>query len=309
MNGDVTVVLATYDRRAILARCLDALAAQTAAALLRVVVVDDGSADDTWEYLEARAAGGGPPELSILRQANQGQGAARNRGLRLVDDGLVVFLGDDVLVRPDFIAEHLIAHRGAAGPRAVVGFTDWCRAEMRVTPLLEMINREGHQFGYAHMVPGRPVPFTCFYTSNLSLPRELLGEEPFSPAFAGYGWEDVELGYRLSRQGLEILYHPAAAAEHLHPMDLRSVFARQRQVGRGIHTLLRLHPELAGSPYLSPREPPRWFPLGRRLIPPWIPAIAALDRRGLPLPRALLHRILLCGYYLGVSEGGSEPQP
>ncbi len=297
MASTLTVVLATYNRRSILERTLDALDIQSVQEF-SVVVVDDGSTDDTWTWLKARAAKSS--RLSILRKDNQGQGKARNRGLEQVNVGLVLFIGDDIIAPRDFVAQHLAAHdNGSSEPKAVVGFTDWHRDDVRVTPLLEMINTQGHQFGYAHMQPGQEVPFTCFYTSNISLPRQLLGDAPFDPAFAEYGWEDVELGYRLSREGLKILYHPDASALHLHPMNLKSVFARQRQVGRGMHTLLRLHPELAGSPHLAPENPPKWFPLGKHLIPPLIPILNAFDQVHIPLPHRFWHRILMCGYYLG----------
>lgn len=297
----LAVVIPTHDRRAILERTVGALAAQSDLDF-RLIVVDDGSSDGTWEWLQATAAVLTRPQLEIVRQENRGQGQARNRGLQLAGDGLVLFLGDDVIACRDLVAEHRRAHATATSPRAVVGFIDWRRTEMRVTPALEMVNREGHQFGFAHMRPGEAVPFTCFYTSNLSLPRELLGNDPFDAAFQSYGWEDVELGYRLDRRGVKLYYHPAAAAEHLHPMTLTDLFARQRAAGRGIHGLLDLHPELAGDSRLSPIDAPRWFAAGRHAIPPLVPLLSRLDRLGVPLGKRLLHRVLICGYYLGRDE-------
>jgi len=296
--SSLAVVIPTHNRRAILERTLEALADQSQRDF-RIVVVDDGSTDGTFEWLENRARTARQPQLAIVRQVNRGQGQARNLGVQQVAEDLVFFLGDDVIPGRDCVAEHLAAHRGAVSPRAIVGFTDWRRSEMKVTPALEMVNREGHQFGFAHMQPEQEVPFTCFYTSNISLPRALLGNAPFDPEFAAYGWEDIELGYRLSRGGLKLVYHPAAAAEHLHPMTLVDLFARQRLVGRGLCTLRKLHPELAGTPLLSPSDPPRWFGAGRRLIPPLVPLLSALDRLGLPLGKPLLHRVLMCAYYLG----------
>ena len=305
--ASLAVVLPTHNRRAILERTLAALAAQSQRDF-RIVVVDDGSTDGTWEWLERQAEHAAAPQLVVRRQDHGGQGQARNRGLREVAEELVLFLGDDIIPAPDFVAEHRAAHARAlaldsrARPTAIVGFTDWRRSEMKVTPVLEMANREGHQFGFAHMKAGQEVPFTCFYTSNLSLPRGLLGEDPFAPEFAAYGWEDVELGYRLSRRGLKLIYHPKAAAEHLHALTLADLFARQRAVGRGLATLWRLHPELAASPLLSPCRPPRWFGAGRSLIPPLVPLLSRLDGAGVDLGKRLLHRVLLCGYYLGQAE-------
>ncbi len=297
----LAVVIPTHNRRAILERTLDALAAQSQRDY-RVVVVDDGSTDGTWEWLQSRAASAHPPQLAVLRQQNLGQGRARNLALRQVEEELVLFLGDDIIPRPDFIAEHRAAHARSGARRerlGVVGFTDWRRSEMRVTPALEMANLEGHQFGFAHMQPGQEVPFTCFYTSNLSLPRALLGDEPFDAGFTSYGWEDIELGYRLSLAGLELVYHPAASAEHLHPMTLGDLFARQRLVGKGLRSLWKLHPELRQSPLFSNAAPPGWFGAGRRLVPPLVPLLSTLDGAGVDLGKRILHRVLLCGYYLG----------
>jgi hypothetical protein len=73
-------------------------------------------------------------------------------------------------------------------------------------------------------------------------------------------------------------------------------------VGRGLRTLFDLHPELAGSNLLSPPAPPRWFAAGRRLLPPVLPLLSALDSAGVPLGKRVLHRVLICGYYLGQCE-------
>jgi len=54
VNPEVTVVIATYERRDLLLRCVDALLAQTlAAARFEVVIVDDGSSRATREYVMA----------------------------------------------------------------------------------------------------------------------------------------------------------------------------------------------------------------------------------------------------------------
>lgn len=297
----LAVVIPTHNRRAILERTLDALEAQSQPDF-RIVVVDDGSTDGTGDWLERRtAACTAIPRLAVIRETNRGQGQARNRALREVEEDLVLFLGDDIIPCPEFVAEHRAAHAlySTSGPIAIVGFTDWRRSEMRVTPALEMANVEGHQFGFAHMTAGREVPFTCFYTSNISLPRALLGEDPFAAEFAAYGWEDIELGYRLSLAGLRLVYHPAASAEHLHPMTLGDLFARQRLVGNGLRTLWKIHPELRESSLLSAAAPPRWFAAGRKLVPPLVPLLSSLDGAGVDLGKRILHRVLLCGYYLG----------
>src|SRR5439155_532515 len=201
-------------------------------------------ADGARAWLERRAAAGGRLALRVLRQENQGPGAARNRGLREARGDLVLLLGDDVLPEPGCVEAHVRRHQRLGEPCAVIGFVDWDRSRLRVTPLLEYVNLKGGQFGLRQIADGGAAPFTCFYTSNISLPRDVLAESPFDPTFATAAWEDIELGYRLSRRGLRIVHERSASARHFHPMDLARFYRRQRHVGAAVKPLLALHPHL-----------------------------------------------------------------
>jgi len=303
----VSVLITTFNRWPVLAVTLEALLQQSWRDY-EVVVVDDGSTDGTWEHLTAwQAAQGGNMRLKTLRQENTGQGIARNHGLTLAEGELVLFLGDDIIPEADLIARHVARHRELGGPCAVVGYTRWDQAGMEVTPLLEHVNEQGQQFGYAHMVDGSDVPYTCFYTSNVSLPRAILGHEPFDPQFRTYGWEDVEVGYRLSRQGLRIVYCRGARAHHRHPMGLRDFFERQIKVGASITTLYDLHPQLMGDqPIMPPGRPPRWWPMARVAIPPLLPLLVALDQRRVRLPGRIYDLVLAVGFWLGRRQKGGR---
>ena len=296
----VSVIVTTFNRRPVLLRTLDALAAQTWQDF-EVVVVDDGSSDDTWSELQKwRDAHPGTLGLKIFTQANTGQGIARNNGLAHADGELVLFIGDDIIPDPDFIEQHVRRHRELGVPCAVVGYTEWERSGMRVTPLLDYVNEAGHQFGYRYMKDGDDVPYTCFYTSNVSLPRAVLGPRPFDPEFRTYGWEDVEVGYRLNKRGLRIVYNRQAHARHLHPMDLKDFYRRQVKVGGAIGKIYAMHPELASDqPLMPPARPPRWLVAARRIVPPLVPVANWLDRRSVRLPERLYNLILGTGFWVG----------
>ncbi|HWI84514.1 glycosyltransferase [Ramlibacter sp.] len=296
----VSVIVTTFNRRPVLLRTLDALAAQTWKDF-EVIVVDDGSRDDTWSELQKwRDAHPGALGLKIFTQQNTGQGIARNNGLEHADGELVLFIGDDIIPDPDFVEQHVRRHRELGVPCAVVGYTDWERSAMQVTPLLEHVNEAGHQFGYRYMKDGDDVPYTCFYTSNVSLPRAILGPRPFDPEFRTYGWEDVEVGYRLSKRGVRIVYNRQARARHLHPMDLRDFYRRQVKVGGAIGKIYAMHPELASDqPLMPPARPPRWLAAARRIVPPLLPVANWLDRRSVRLPHRLYDLILGTGFWVG----------
>lgn len=115
-------------------------------------------------------------------------------------------------------------------------------------------------------------------------------------------WEWLQARAKTEKSAATSPSAVTAAAEHLHPMTLSDLFARQRLVGRNLRSLLSLHPELAGTPLLSPCEPPRWFAVGKRLIPPLVPLLSAADGAGLALGKRILNRVLMCAYYLGQEE-------
>ncbi|MGE5236645.1 MAG: glycosyltransferase family 2 protein [Acidobacteriota bacterium] len=295
----VTVIIPTFNRWETLNRTLEALATQSYRAL-QLIVVDDGSTDGTWDRLQAWAdSNRNRLEVVTLRQANARQGQARNLGLAHARGDLVVFLGDDTIPAPRCIEEHVARHRELPPPCAVIGFTDWDREKMKVSPFLEFINREGAQFAFGLLQDGGDAPYTCFYTSNISIPRDALGDRPFDPAFTSYGWEDVELGYRLGRRGLRIVYHQAALARHFHPTAMAPFLARQRQVGRSVDALLALHPELAGDEFMPPQRPRTALLLAAPVMLALLPAWRAMDALGIALPGRIYRALLLAAYFRG----------
>ena len=86
----VSVVVPTYTARALLAETLAAILAQTFTDF-ELIVVDDGSTDDTADYLASIA----DPRLRVVRQANAGVGAARNRGIDESRGAFVAFCDHD----------------------------------------------------------------------------------------------------------------------------------------------------------------------------------------------------------------------
>lgn len=72
-----------------------------------IIVVDDGSTDDTIEALIPRQHDETLPPLRIIRQENGGPAAARNTALRVARSDLVAFLDDDDVWHPDKVARQL----------------------------------------------------------------------------------------------------------------------------------------------------------------------------------------------------------
>ena len=92
---------------------------------------------------------------------------------------------------------------------------------------------------------GAVVPFNFFYTSNISIDRELLVAHPFDTTFPSAAFEDIELAYRLDPLGLKIHYNRRAVTRHHHHMTVDSFARRQYSAGKSGAIFYRKHPELA----------------------------------------------------------------
>src|SRR5688572_8187985 len=234
-----SVVIPTYNRLDMLLRVLDALDKQIDAPAFEVIVINDGSKDDTDRVISQRKG------ITFRTQENAGPGRARNHGISLAKGKFIVFIGDDTVPEPRFLAEHARVHRQSNDDPLVacLGFTGWPHGE-RVTAFMEYINDYGLQFGYKLIAHGQVVPFNFFYTSNISIDRELLAAHPFDTTFPSAAWEDIELAYRLDAKGLKIHYNERAVTRHYHPMDIDSFARRQYTVGKSGAIFYEKHPEL-----------------------------------------------------------------
>jgi len=244
----VTVIIPTCNRSATLARCLAALDRQTVLAHeFEVVVVDDGSTDDTRAVVDVHVSS---YPLKYVYQANAGPGTARNTGVRHAVGELVLFIGDDIMADERLLESHLLAH--AARPEqttAVLGHIDW-PADMQRSPVMDYVCGPATlQFAYAFIPTLPALDFRFFYTSNISLKRQFLVEAAddnvaFDPAFTHAAFEDSELAMRLERRGLEIVYAEDARVTHEHYMDVAGFSRRERAVGRMAAVFYRKHPHV-----------------------------------------------------------------
>ena len=242
----VSVVIPTYNRVAELRRVLTAFEAQRPSDLpFEVVVVDDGSDDATPATLASWRSN--RFQLRSAGQPNGGPARARNRALAMASGTLVLFGGDDIEPHPDLVTEHVREHDRRGDERAaVLGLTRWPDGAELTSTMRHIDGPGGQQFSYAVFRDGGEYDFRHFYTSNVSLRRDLLALEPtgFSTDFPAAAFEDAELAYRLARRGMRIFYRASALAWHHHRYDARSFFVRQLRCGEMAEVLLRHHPQL-----------------------------------------------------------------
>lgn len=232
-----SVIIPTYNRSNILAYTLDSLARQTLdKASFEVIVVDDGSADDTRavvdQYKDAFP-------LRYFYQEDQGNrtAMARNTGIRHAASDLCIFVDAGMLLHTGCLAEHLNLHRARPDKIAIIGYA-YCFEEYNENDkvLTSLINtgrpdetiagfeaagryldlREACYRRYRDNLEDLPAPWVFFWTCNVSVPTDSLRrvglfDENFDQT---WGFEDVELAYRLMMDGVKIVLNRSAKAIH-----------------------------------------------------------------------------------------------
>ena len=214
----VSILVPAYNEAVGIARCVESLAASHYAGEFEVVVVDDGSSDDT----AAVVAGLGLRPVQLVRQENAGKAAALNRALIASRHELIVTVDADTMFEPDTLS-HLVQR-----------FED---PEVGVISGNTKIGNRGKLVGRWQHIE---------YVMGFNLDRrayEVIGATPTVPgaigafrreALASIGGvsgatiaEDTDITLDLGRAGWKVVYEPRARAWTEAPSSLRALY-RQR---------------------------------------------------------------------------------
>ena len=247
----ISVVIGTFNQAPVLERVLEGYNDQTCPLeLFEVIVVDSGSTDGTATLFSQFDA---LFQFHGIIQENQGKSGARNRGVAESNSDIIIITDADMIPGPDFIATHIKAHQSASTATCFEGVTlnmtelHWPPQPAKVFPYIPRSLADGASLGWYY-----------FLTGNLSFPKSLFTEENgFDMEFLGYGWEDLELGYRLQQKKVPLRYLKSAINYHYHVVSENDEIKRNVKKGESAQIMLRKHPEL------------KWF-LGLNPLSVWV---------------------------------------
>jgi glycosyltransferase involved in cell wall biosynthesis len=228
----LSILIPTHNRQELLLRTLTELKRQCTWGpdAVEVVVVNDGSIDETAEMLarfdpEARYA-----FHTFTLEKAAGPAVARNTGLRHVRGLTVLIMGDDVVPSERMVERHLAWHEEHPEPEAaLLGRVGWPE-ELKPDPFMCWLEEGGRKFffNYLDLPRDKPVAHDFFYTANVSLKRALIEQAGgfFEETFPFASHEDLEFGYRLGQAGMRLFYDPDTFGYHWHWLDLRGTARR-----------------------------------------------------------------------------------
>jgi glycosyltransferase involved in cell wall biosynthesis len=229
-----SVITPTRNRAAVLSRCLHYLTRQSLAPdRYELLVVDDASTDETRAVIDDAVRTAPCPVRPFWLRERTGVPGARNRAIREAGGDVIVFVDSDNLAAPTFLEAHVAMHE--AHPDAVG------RGPVILT----------HSLDDPFRVRGGLLDMsTAFFdTDNASVRREhLLRVGLFDEIFYPYGWEGLDLGFRLRKIGLRRMYRRDAALHHYHeevsPGSVAGLLTKEAERARTAWLFYEKHPTL-----------------------------------------------------------------
>ncbi len=296
---EISVVIPTYNRRDTLANVVPTLLAQDLApSEYELLVCDSNSDDGTDRYLAAVRAE--HPNVRHLAANFSGRAAARNAGIGAARGDVVVFNDADILASPNLLSTHLRRHREQRRV-AIVGL------EVQVKDMDDYRYKCDHPAARGHLHPPsrKKLSWLYFLTGNASVRRDdLVAAGCFDESFTGYGHEDLELGYRLQKNGVRILYEPGAVSYHCQAVPYEDQKQKMRLAGRSTARFYRKHPDFAVRLNLGMTP----LSLGLHSLLTRLPQVLGyIDRRA---GRSRVARELLLQYHYvsGIKEGRANDE-
>ena len=214
-----SVIIPVFNNWELTAACLRSLREHTPGDEAEVIVVDNGSSDDTAEALQPLGESlFGRRFLHIRFAENRNFGPACNAGARAASASLLFFLNNDTLLTPGWfppLPEALAADSSLGGVGPILLYEDRTVQHLGVVFSMSGARHLYDGFPADHPAVGRKRYFQAITAAALMLPRELfLQHEGFYEEYRN-GFEDVDLCLRLGRAGKRFACAPSSIVFHL----------------------------------------------------------------------------------------------
>src|SRR5882757_56263 len=205
--GSASIIIPTFNGASRIGNCLDALMRQTAGQNVEILVVDDGSTDNTANIVR------GYSSVRLISQANAGPASARNRGALEALGKILLFTDDDCVPMPDRLDAMLEPFKDLD----VVGAKGIYRTHQK--SLAARFVQIEYEDKYRLMTGLSSIDFIDTYSAGFRRDRflEMTGYDTSFPVACA---EDIELSYRMSARGWKMKFVPAAIVYHTHPDTL-----------------------------------------------------------------------------------------
>ena len=226
---EISVVVPARNAAQTIGSCLQSLFEQSVSReRYEVIVVDDGSTDDTGQVVERSGA-------TLIAQSHQGPAAARNSGVSESKGSILLFTDADCVPETNWVEEMVrpFDDREIAGVKGV-----YRTGQGGIMPRFVQCEYEER---YELMARQRYIDFIDTYSAGYR--REVfVAAGGFDTRYPSASVEDQEFSFRLAERGYKMVFNPRAVVYHQHPNSLTAYFRRKFNIGYWKVMVLRRHP-------------------------------------------------------------------
>lgn len=238
----VDIIIPTFNRAKLVTNVLDCLSKQTVKDF-RVIMVNDGSTDETKKVLE-KYTEGSQLEIIILNTPNGGRSKARNIGVETSDREIILFLDDDMLPEESFVSKHLNHH--LENPDTILSGFQYIDPNLVENDFQKYKCKLESVWRDPFLNQKLEITFEKFnFTSgNMSLSKDIFIK------LGGFDTRlksavDFDFATRALLQNYKIYYDDSIVAWHSDRVTLQSYKKRHKEYYIANEELLVLHPEYA----------------------------------------------------------------
>ncbi len=255
-------IIPTYNNKVLLKNTLEALNYQAGYGHYEVILVDDGSIDNTYSYIKGVNRNYSLKYLFLERSEDSCRARTRNYGWRNAHGKIIVFIDSDIIVRPDYL-EELERCFSVSNEIAVIGNRLLLNKENTFYDITSCDIFRNNRFDYnrldilefrhflyeitSYNINALQYPWMQLYSCNVAVPKKFLEKTGgFDESFKGWGLEDVELGYALFEKNVDIIINSRLEVIHQYH-GVRNDFVINKEnipsYDRNIDLFLAKHPD------------------------------------------------------------------
>lgn len=244
----ISIVIGTYNQKETLEMVLSSFADQTIPASdYEVVIIDSSSTDGTDQMMNHLKV---PYSLKYIVKENKGKSSARNHGVREARSEIILLTDSDMIAAKDLLENHLIVHQLKKNA-SVEGATYNLKKKFTVDEL-NPNHPQVEPYIKKRLRNGQKLKWSYFLSGNLSLRKDnFIKAGGFDENFSIYGWEDIELGYRLKKMGVPLVYNSKAANYHYHFVSGEDMLKRKYNMGKSAAYFYKKHPNFTIKMFLG----------------------------------------------------------
>lgn len=223
----VSVIVPAYQASKTISNCISALQQQDVELPYEVIVVDDGSADDTANQVDGSC-------VRLIRHENKkGAAAARNSGISAANGEILCFTDADCMPKEDWIRQLLTSFDDPE----IIGAKGVYRTKQKeiVARFVQIEYEDKYDLLRTQDTINFIDTYSAAYRKNIIVENGGFDEQVFFV-------EDQELSFRLASRGYQMVFQPSAMVYHLHSNSVKAYLRKKFMIGYWKAQILRRFP-------------------------------------------------------------------